>query len=235
MWCNFTKRAESCNHPGCHINHQGLYPSSFSLQTVEEEQLARLLLYQNSLLTQVAANSNQINKCLDRLIESTQNMAYVAPHTEPTEIDIENCPAEHIFQWISSGKEFLYSIQLESQISSNIYKERGFSLVVSVRDKDGQYIFTTENQKFQVFVFSMDNPPKLLKLNISGKKILRGTIEASMSEDRLITFANVVINEVTSHYVNDSFYLVVTCENSLDIKPLTISNVCVKARKPSKV
>mmetsp|Transcript_25378 Transcript_25378/g.24994 ORF Transcript_25378/g.24994 Transcript_25378/m.24994 type:complete len:137 (+) Transcript_25378:306-716(+) len=136
---------------------------------------------------------------------------------------------------MGSGKDFQYSIQLENQLSSNIYKERGFSLTLSVRNKDGQRISISESQKFKVLVFSMDNPPKLLQLNISGKKILRGTTEASMQEDSTVTFSNVVINEVTSHYVNDSFYLVVVCENSNEVKPLAISNVCVKARKPSKV
>lgn len=55
----------------------------------------------------------------------------------------------------------------------------------------------------------MSQPPLLVTNNIAGKKVLRGTIEVEMCEDGLIEFPNVVINEVSSHYANDGFYLVV--------------------------
>mmetsp|Transcript_25378 Transcript_25378/g.24995 ORF Transcript_25378/g.24995 Transcript_25378/m.24995 type:complete len:99 (+) Transcript_25378:9-305(+) len=98
MWCNFTQRAEFCNHPGCHVSAQGNNFLNFSMQATEEEQLARMLLYQNSLLTQVAANSNQINKCLDRLIDCTQNMAHITPQPDPIEISTNNFSTEQLFQ-----------------------------------------------------------------------------------------------------------------------------------------
>lgn len=234
MWCNLSQRAEICDHPSCQDISKGSSHPNFGINEQEEEQIARMLMYQNSLLTQVATNSNHINNCLDRIIEKSNNISSVAPLDTVVPIINEIPQPDGVFHLLASGKDFQYSLQLESLLTPNIYKERGFELVVSVRDKNGQQMTMLENHRFKVMVFTMDNPPKPLKLNISGKKILRGTTESNMRLDGLINFSNIVINEVTSHYVNDSFYLTVACVNSTEIKPLAVSNICVKARKPSK-
>jgi hypothetical protein len=51
----------------------------------------------------------------------------------------------------------------------------------------------------------MDNPPCYLNKSLSGKSILRGTSEVEMNENGEINFSNIVINEVSSHYVNNAF------------------------------
>lgn len=83
----------------------------------------------------------------------------------------------------------------------------------------------------------MDEPPKFLKYNIAGncnagRKVLRGTVEVEMCEDGTIAFTNVVVNEVSSHYTADSFYLVVVNLATDQVEPLIIPNVIVRARKP---
>ena len=58
---------------------------------------------------------------------------------------------------------------------------------------------------------------------------MRGTLEGLMNDKRMVLFENIVINEVTSHYVNETFNLVVTCENN-NVQPFVIENLNVRAR-----
>ena len=111
-----------------------------------------------------------------------------------------------------------------------IYKERGFPLEVEATDGSGQRVEKLGNLSFNISLFTMENPPKVLKNNISGKKILRGSTEATF-DNGLVVFNNIVINEASSHYPNNKFCLVIMCSNSQDIKPLILSGITVRARK----
>lgn len=77
----------------------------------------------------------------------------------------------------------------------------------------------------------MDEPPIHLAKNLTGKSIVRGTTEVEMDENGEINFANVVINEVSSHYTNNAFNLVIANVTSDKIMPLIIPSLFVKARK----
>ena len=82
---------------------------------------------------------------------------------------------------------------------------------------------------FKIMLFTTESPPKLLKVNTSGDKIMRGTVEVESSG--VIFFRKIVIKEVTSHFRNGCFFLVVMPKNSNEIKPLVIENFVIKARK----
>jgi hypothetical protein len=86
---------------------------------------------------------------------------------------------------------------------------------------------------FKIKLYTNDNPPKLLKLNIASKKILRGTLEGLMDQSGYVVFTNIVINEVSSHYVKESFIMVIGCEMP-DVKPLVVENLYVRARNSKK-
>jgi hypothetical protein len=113
-----------------------------------------------------------------------------------------------------------------------IYKEKGFSLSIQVLDEENNKVMIQE--LFKVKLYTNDSPPKLLKLNIASKKILRGTLEGAMDHNGIVAFSNIVINEVSSHYMKESFILVVACEMS-EVKPLVIENLYVRARNSKKV
>jgi hypothetical protein len=117
-----------------------------------------------------------------------------------------------------------------SEFPSVIFKERGFPLHINIVDTSGCKVEILANLSLSVSLFTMENPPKALKNNISGKKIIRGTIEAVVENGEAL-FTNVVINEVTSHYPNNKFCFVVMCNNSQEVKPLVISGITVRARK----
>jgi hypothetical protein len=58
---------------------------------------------------------------------------------------------------------------------------------------------------------------------------MRGTIETESSN--LVHFHKIVIKEVTSHFRNGWFYLVVVPKQDSRVKPLIINNFVIKARK----
>eukprot|EP00358_Blepharisma_japonicum_P005294 CAMPEP_0202945816 /NCGR_PEP_ID=MMETSP1395-20130829/7321_1 /ASSEMBLY_ACC=CAM_ASM_000871 /TAXON_ID=5961 /ORGANISM="Blepharisma japonicum, Strain Stock R1072" /LENGTH=97 /DNA_ID=CAMNT_0049646079 /DNA_START=463 /DNA_END=756 /DNA_ORIENTATION=+ len=78
-------------------------------------------------------------------------------------------------------------------------------------------------------LFTTERPAKLLINNTSGDKVMRGTTE--VEADSLITFNNVVIKEVTSHFRHGCVFLVVAPIDASYIQPLIIGNVVIKARK----
>lgn len=111
-----------------------------------------------------------------------------------------------------------------------LFKERGFAFSVEVHDSDGELVVLPGNNQFCVALFTVDEAPKLLRLNIVGKKILRGTICAQMAGDGTVAFTNVVVNEVSSHYFKEAFHLIVYSLAARDVKPLVLENLKVRAR-----
>ena len=112
------------------------------------------------------------------------------------------------------------------------FKERGFSFTLQILGNDGAPR-RTSGIRFKICLYSQETPPKRITQNIAGKKILRGTVEADSDSEGVVKFANIVVNEVTSHYINDAFYLVVM-PASPDIQPFTVNSFSVRARKPMK-
>ena len=125
-------------------------------------------------------------------------------------------------------------ISLISAFPDALYKERGFEIEIVILDQNNSQVQMPNGVIFIVSLFTVEDPPMLIKTNISGKKILRGTIELETKNKGRILFNNVVINEVSSHYPNEKFCLVISCQTSGQIKPLVFNNLSVKARKYKK-
>ena len=223
--CLFTNSSEICNHPECirfyvssrvpQLNNSSLIAS---LTTIMQQQAFALndLVQKNSLL----------NQNLDRLNQNLSNNSKSAGSVTEDKFSLEG-----IFRWISSDRVFPMFINLINGFPEVIFKEKGFRLDVNVVDSTGASVPIPNNLNFMVALFTVENPPKLLKYNISGKKILRGTTEVVADNNGEACFQNIVINEVTSHYPSDKFCFVILCPSSQQIKPLAISGVSVRARK----
>ena len=145
-----------------------------------------------------------------------------------------NSNSDPILEWTRTDRNFPYTIELESKLNLPLFKERGFRIVVSIKDENGKLIVLKPHTRFRVALFTMDDPPKMITFNIGGKKILRGTLEAELNSSGCASFSNIVINEVSSHYKNDGFNLVVYGLGLTDVKPLVITHLAVRARKPPK-
>jgi len=75
---------------------------------------------------------------------------------------------------------------------------------------------------------------KQLTHNVSGKRILRGTTEATVCSEGIVDFPNIVITEVSSRHQRGSFTLVVKAISAPYISDLRIPKIIVKARRVSK-
>jgi hypothetical protein len=163
---------------------------------------------------------------LSRGIESGSwgdSSSIVVPREEVTTSD-------HILSILCGNKtSHLFSLRLVSELPQPAYKERAFSLMIEVVDRNGLRVTMPIPVNFKIMLFTTESPPKLLKVNTSGDKIMRGTIE--VESNGVVLFKKIVIKEVTSHFRNGCFFLAVMPKNSSDIKPLVIDNFVIKARK----
>lgn len=172
----------------------------------------------NQLLLTMAGQSTEVQKHLDKIASN------LTTYRKSSACDLDfRVPDERVYR----GK-----LGVVGESVCQVFKERGFCLRFQVLGSDGS-ARRTSGIRFKVSLYSQETPPKRILQNIAGKKILRGTVEAESDSEGGVQFANVVVNEVSSHYINDAFYLVVM-PASPDIQPFTLTPFSVRARKPMK-
>jgi len=112
-----------------------------------------------------------------------------------------------------------------------LYKERAFTLNANIKNTSNQFVPLQEPCDFNIMLFTTEVPPKIMKISTSGDKIMRGTTEISLSRNQFhVFFSRIVIKEVTSHFRNGCFFLVIMPSLKY-IEPLIVENVVIKARK----
>ena len=223
--CLFSNPSDLCDHQECiryYLTHSQMQYSNSSLIAG----INTLIQQQSIALSNLVNKNNLLNQNLDSLTQALGKTAQIQSRTKDEHFNIED-----IFRWISSGVVFNMFITLTVELPEIIYKEKGFNITANVLDSSGTKVNISGTHSFLIALFTVENPPKLLKTNISGKKILRGTTETIADQNSTIQFHNLVINEVTSHYPNDSFCLVILCPSLSYIKPLATSGISIRARK----
>jgi hypothetical protein len=226
--CLFTNGTELCSHPEC-INYY-ITQRSFSITS-------------NDIISGIISVIQQQSVCLRDLVEKSETLndkieqinEIISKKSRPQQfISSDQFNIERIFRCTNEEAEYNMFISIVSDLPEIIYKEKGFEIIVNVIDSNGCKVIIPNTFPFIVSLFTKENPPKLLKTNISGRKILRGTCESVSDADGNIRFRNVVINEVTSHYPNDSFCLVIYSPGLSNLKSLATSGISVRARKHRK-
>ena len=212
--CLISQREEPCNHPECQGHFNSFMVDSTKAQLMES--LVMLLLSRNAALLNLSNITGQIDK---RAAELEMQKTHQPSSKEPKKMSFY------------TKEDYDLKIIIIGETPNMVLKEKGFCIQAEVRDKEDNKLFI--DKLFKVRLFTNENEPKSLKLNIASKKILRGTLEARMSEDLTIMFDNIVINEVSSHYINESFTIVVSCDDP-ETKPLVIENLYVRARNSNK-
>ena len=215
--CLIFNNQEFCNHPECIIYYSKHVENVISN---ERERMIRPLL----LLVISRASA------LTDLFEIAKSLAQKAEQLEDHKKTIQKEKVE-MNNLIKEPNSYIHKIILVGEVPSLVLKEKGFGLTLAVNDMNEQRLFC--DKLFKVRLFTNEKPAKQLKLNISSKKIMRGTLENCMDKEGVIFFDNIVINEVSSHYINESFILVISCESS-EIRPLIIENLYVRARNSNK-
>ncbi|CAG9327729.1 unnamed protein product [Blepharisma stoltei] len=234
--CLITQSPELCQHPECLFFYSAFAQGLFSfIQSSSFEHAYSIIDNQNTMLRMIINKNLETEILLNQVYVEAQQLAVFLSNPRHSEIVVEQSyDSSEVFRLLRSRSNFQYSLHLESTLPSVLFKERRFTLEVSLRNVSNEIVFLSSHTRFRVLLFTSDEEPRLLKCNISGKKILRGTTEAEISETGIVKFENMVINEVSSHYTNEVFLLVVICLSSSDIKPLVITDVNVKARTMQK-
>lgn len=138
-------------------------------------------------------------------------------------------PVKMVEMLYGPNAKFDYTLNLVNEVSSPVYKERAFSILLQVFDNEGKQVTCEKKLGFKAELYNSENPPKLVKTNTAGEPIMRGTIEAESTGNILLR--KIILTEVSSHYTKGCFYLVVSCKDSNCIKPFILENLVVKARK----
>ncbi|OMJ81738.1 hypothetical protein SteCoe_17729 [Stentor coeruleus] len=187
--------------------------------------LFRIIAQQNEMIKAIA---EQTKFALEKITSIAENTSQTITTTSSPG---EEVTTSNQLQKILCGEEIqhLYSLQIISELQNPAYKERAFSLLLQIVDTQGNKVILPESLNFKVMLFTTESPPKLMKINTSGDKIMKGTIEAQGNST--LFFRKIAIKEVTSHFRNGCFFFVIAPKDANYIKPLIIESFVVKARK----
>ncbi|OMJ81312.1 hypothetical protein SteCoe_18235 [Stentor coeruleus] len=187
--------------------------------------LFRIITQQNEMIKAIAEQTKFALEKITTIAEST------CQTINPTSSQGEEVTTSSQLHKIICGEEIQHSFSLQviSEMPNPAYKERAFSLLLQIVDTKGNKAVLPENLNFKVMLFTMESPPKLMKINTSGDKIMKGTIEAQGNST--LFFRKIAVKEVTSHFRNGCFFLVVATKDVDYVKPLIVENFVVKARK----
>lgn len=216
--CLLTTSPTPCDHAECKSPMCCFVPQPQFPEPAASSALLMLGMRQlNQVLLTMAGQSAEVQRYLDKIA------ANLTTYRKSSACDLEfRVPDDRCYRARLGVMESV----------SQAFKERGFCLRFQVLASDGS-ARRTSGIRFKVNLYSQETPPKRILQNIAGKKILRGTVEAESDSEGVVQFPNIVVNEVSSHYINDAFYLVIM-PTSPDIQPFTLTPFSVRARKPMK-
>jgi hypothetical protein len=216
--CILSQATDPCGHFECFLALAG-----FASQGTDKlaRRVTAVIDSQNALLLEVLQHSQEMHMLMDSLEADTQALR----------IHKQDAPAPLDLSHMTSCTSWTCELVLVSELPNPIFKEKGFPLTLRMSSS-----VLAEKCVFTLGLYSQEDPPKPVTKNIvgetySGKKVLRGTLQAKPDSTGLVVFPNVVVNEVSSHYVNDGFFLVVADPLRSEIRPLILKEVTVRARK----
>ncbi|CAG9334843.1 unnamed protein product [Blepharisma stoltei] len=245
--CLISGKPEICSHQQCiafylelvlkSINSQQLQQSlqearTTSINDYQTWMICSALESQNRTLEQIIEANKRCHASLDEMLNSLRVSArpQATPLCQEFVAEADYDP-DKILTLLASNSTFEYTLDPQHTLPTSVFKERRFSLTLVLKEKHGYPTFLSSHPRFKAYLFTQDAPPRCLKLNIFSKKILRGTTETEIKEDGIIHFDSLVINEVSSHYTNGCFNLIIANLTSSCVKPFRIENLYVRARK----
>ena len=209
--CLLTSGESACEHSDCRPMAGGLGEGVVSAVYMGMCQL-------NQMLVTLVGQNATMQQYLERLALRTRETVKEQKGFDPSQADAT-----------------VYKLQLSpaTDLPQQVFRERGFNLSFQLTAADGTPR-CIPRLRFKLALYTQETPSRRLIRNIAGKKVLRGSLEAESSSTGLVSFKNIVINEVSSHYLGDSFYLAVLSASHLAVRPFVLQDFSVKARKPVK-
>ncbi|OMJ75622.1 hypothetical protein SteCoe_25213 [Stentor coeruleus] len=187
--------------------------------------LYRLIVQQNEMMRNI---SGQIQDALVKVLQFAESNQKIENNLAPQTEEVTT-PSSLLKFLCCDLCNHSHSLQIANEMPSPAYKERAFSVVLNIVDSNGVKVRLRQNLVFKVMLFTADSPPKLLAINTSGDKIMRGTLEAEGNS--VVVFKKIIIKEVTSHFRNGSFFFVVVAKDTNFIRPFIYPEFVIKARK----
>lgn len=183
------------------------------------------------ILKNLVIQQSTLQSILESLQSISSNIDFLTSPSSQNHFELSS-PSQ-ILSAISTNSQYQYSLKPLVHISDIQYKDRNFSLKFEIVDDKDSQVVLPDKEKFILGIFTADYPPNELIINTSGDKVLKGNCEIYASH--IVEFSKICICEVSSHFRNSVFYLVIKSENDSLVQPLVIPNLMVKARKkPNK-
>ena len=167
----------------------------------------------------------------------SQAVERIASHQQPTVKDLPSTTdfntavttAAQLKKHLCGEATHRYSLEPVSEVLNPAYKERAFSMLLQLIDADGKNAVLDKGVFCKILIFTKENPPKVIKINTVGDKILKGNTE--VHGNSRFFFRNIAIREVSSHFRDGCFFVVAMPSDTIDIAPFIMDNFVVKARK----
>jgi hypothetical protein len=124
-----------------------------------------------------------------------------------------------------------FKLELKSETAKLIYKKKPFNLRFSVEDLDGESVVLPDDTTFKIEIWLASTPSFKLEKTRKDISIIEGCTE--VRSRGTVDFKKIYINDVSSHFTNGCFMLVVRSDNP-SIQPFVFHNFIVRARKPTQ-
>lgn len=149
--------------------------------------LFKMLFQQNELVKSLV---QETKTALDKIIDLT-NKKTKDVSNEPLVSSEEAITPSVLLRFLSGNDyKFTRKIELGNEFPSPAYKERAFSVLANIVDMNGNKAQLADSVTFKIMLYTADNPPKLLNLNTSGDKIMRGTLEVEGNSSIFLSVNN---------------------------------------------
>ncbi|CAG9331539.1 unnamed protein product [Blepharisma stoltei] len=148
---------------------------------------------------------------------------------------------EDLLRQFTSLRNFQFSLKLASSITIPVCKKKTFGLNVYLKVHTNEELDESFKINLEAVLYLAENPPVKLTTSKAGKPPLVGNTKTTLSWNQkkncYAASFKLKANEVSSHYRNGWFFLVIMPEanSGFDIKPLVIENFNVKAKQVSCV
>jgi len=217
--------------PYCVPNLYGII-NSLSSQVAFYENAAQEVISHTENLQQLLQTTTELSTEFDGVLKSLRRIA-------PLPMKLKNLLFNEqkeeqllrLFRKAFTDHSYDLSIETCSSFPNPVYKEKGFSLEFTLKDRSKNEFYLPGTANYRIFLLTSEKNPEVVCSNISGNKVLRGTVISKQEKLGIIRFPNIVVNEVSSHYPSEGFYFVVANLEDEDIKPFIKSNFKVKARR----
>lgn len=201
-----------------------LQPPVLPIKPLFLQSLNQLVVLQTQVLQEVLTQSQQMAQLICRIESCSAGSTRCSSQASSSD---------------STEAYYSFKLVLEGDLATQVLKERGFVVKGTIRDGENRPAVQSAGMGLRLALYTQDDQRHALIHNIAGrlhvgKKVMRGSVTACVQADASFTFQNVVINEVSSHYIDDAFSLVVSADQ-FNVKPLVIRKLVVRARKAKAI